>query len=208
LEYTIHFQNTGTDTAFLVRLVDVLPQELDPATFRPGTSSHPCTWRLLSGDTLEIVFDPIVLPDSTTNEPASQGWFEFSIAQRPNLPNGTILQNSAAIYFDYNDPVITDPAMHTIGQLTVQVDELPGNPAPAWRVHGNPLQDRCVFEATQATGGPNCFELFDLQGRLLRTETFDGGRFVFHRQGQAPGVYLFRLVSVQRAYFSGKLVIP
>lgn len=208
LEYTIHFQNTGTDTAFLVRLVDVLPPVLDPATFRPGASSHPCTWRLLGGDTLEIVFDPIVLPDSTTNEPGSQGWFEFSIAQRPNLPNGTILQNSAAIYFDYNDPVITDPAMHTIGQLTVYVDDVPGNPEPGWRVLGNPLQDRCVFEATRDASGPNRFELFDLQGRLLRRETFDGGQFIFHRQGQAPGVYLFRLVSAQRAVFSGKLVMP
>jgi len=208
LEYTIHFQNTGNDTAFLVRLVDVLPYVLDPATFRPGTSSHPCTWRLLSGDTLEIIFDPIVLPDSTTNEPASHGWFEFSIAQRPNLPNGTILRNSAAIYFDYNDPVITDPALHTIGQLTVHVDDLPENLEPGWRVLGNPLQDRCVFEATKAVSGPGRFELFDLQGRLLRTEIFDGNQFVFHRQGQAPGVYLFRIVSTQRATFSGKLVIP
>ncbi|MBL7796640.1 MAG: DUF11 domain-containing protein [Saprospiraceae bacterium] len=208
LEYTIHFQNTGTDTAFLVRLIDVLPSVLDPATFRPGTSSHPCTWRLLSGDTLEILFDPIVLPDSTTNEPASHGWFEFSIAQRPNLPNGTILRNSAAIYFDYNDPVITDPAIHTIGQLTVHVDDVPGGGEPGWQVLGNPLQDRCVFEATGEISGPHRFELFDLQGRLLRTETFDGGQFVFHRQGQAPGVYLFRLVSAQRAVFSGKLVMP
>lgn len=208
LEYTIHFQNTGTDTAFLVRLVDVLPGTLDPATFRPGASSHPCTWRLLSGDTLEIVFDPIVLPDSTTNEPASHGWFEFGIAQRPNLPNGTILRNSAAIYFDYNDPVITDPALHTIGQLTVQVDDLPGGIEPGWRVLGNPLQDRCIFEAIKEASGPNRFELFDLQGRLLRADTFDGGQFIFLRKGQSPGVYLFRIVPARGVVFSGKLVIP
>lgn len=208
LEYTIHFQNTGTDTAFLVRLVDVLPYVLDPATFRPGTSSHPCTWRLLSGDTLEIVFDPIVLPDSTTNEPASHGWFEFSIAQRPNLPNGTILRNSAAIYFDYNDPVITDPALHTIGQLTVQVDDMPEGIEPGWRVLGNPLQDRCVFEATKDASGLNRFEIFDLQGRLLRSETFDGSPFIFHRNGQLPGVYLFRIIPARGVVFSGKLVIP
>jgi len=209
LEYTIHFQNTGTDTAFLVRLVDVLPDVLDPATFRPGTSSHPCTWRLLGGDTLEIIFDPIVLPDSTTNEPASQGWFEFSIAQRPNLPIGTVISNTAAIYFDYNEPVITDPALHTIGQLTVQVDDVAGNPEPGWRVLGNPLQDRCIFVANPSDmTGPSRFDLYDLHGRLLRTETFSGNQFTFHRQGQAAGVYLCRIVSNLGIVFSGKLVMP
>ncbi len=209
LEYTIHFQNTGTDTAFFVRLVDILPITLDPSTFRPGASSHPCTWRLLGFDTLEVVFDPIVLPDSNKNEPASHGWFEFRIAQRPNLPTGTILRNTAAIYFDYNAPIITEPSIHTIGELTVQVDDLPANPEPGWRLFGNPLYDRCHFVTSKSEQtGPCRFELYDLQGQLLRSETFSGNQFTFHRQGQPAGVYAFRLIPARGAVFAGKLVIP
>lgn len=208
IEYTIYFQNTGTDTAFYVRLVDVLPPTLDPGSFRPGASSHPCSWRILGLDTLEVVFDPIILPDSATNEPASNGWFEFRIAQRPDLPNGTLLQNSAAIYFDYNAPIVTDPAWHTVGQLTVQVDDLPAHILSGWSVLGNPVGDRCTFVARRELGGePTRFELYDQQGRLLRVEQFSGGQFVFKREQLADGMYFFRLMPAREPVFSGKLIL-
>ncbi|MBK6882734.1 MAG: DUF11 domain-containing protein [Flavobacteriales bacterium] len=34
MDYTIRFQNTGTDTAFLVVVTDTLPATLDHRTFR------------------------------------------------------------------------------------------------------------------------------------------------------------------------------
>lgn len=207
LEYTIHFQNTGTDTAFYVRVVDVLPPTLDPASLRPGASSHPCTWRILGLDTLEVVFDPIILPDSNVNEPASKGWFDFRINQRPDLPNGTQLQNSAAIYFDYNAPIITDPAWHTVSQLSVQIDDPSGPVAMNWRVLGNPLSDRCTFLAQHTPSGATRFELYDQQGRLLRVETFWGERFVLGSEGLPSGAYFFRLIPEQGGIFSGKLVV-
>ncbi|MBK7103469.1 MAG: DUF11 domain-containing protein [Flavobacteriales bacterium] len=40
IDYTIRFQNTGTDTAFFVVITDTLPSNLDPSTFHPGSSSH------------------------------------------------------------------------------------------------------------------------------------------------------------------------
>lgn len=207
LEYTIHFQNTGTDTAFYVRVVDVLPPTLDPASLRPGASSHPCTWRILGLDTLEVVFDPIILPDSNANEPASKGWFDFHINQRPDLPNGTQLQNSAAIYFDYNAPIITDPAWHTVSQLSVQIDDPSGPVAMNWRVLGNPLSDRCTFLAQHIPSGATRFELYDQQGRLRRVETFWGERFVLASEGLPAGAYFFRLIPEQGGVFSGKLVV-
>lgn len=39
LDYTIRFQNTGTDTAFTVVITDTLPLVLDPLSFQPGAAS-------------------------------------------------------------------------------------------------------------------------------------------------------------------------
>ena len=41
LDYTIRFQNTGTDTAFTVVVVDTLAVELDIASLELGAASHP-----------------------------------------------------------------------------------------------------------------------------------------------------------------------
>jgi uncharacterized repeat protein (TIGR01451 family) len=90
IQYTIDFQNTGSDTAYRVLLRDVLPSDFDLNTFRPGYSSHPCTWEI-KGNTLEVLFSPIALPDSNVNEPASHGFFSFDIDQKPNLPEGILL---------------------------------------------------------------------------------------------------------------------
>ena len=114
MEYLIRFQNTGTDTAFLVVIRDTISPFLDPATVRPGASSHPYTWSLMNNGSLKFTFENIMLPDSNINEAASHGFIKFKIQQQPeNLP-GTTIHNQAGIYFDYNAPVITNQTTHKI----------------------------------------------------------------------------------------------
>ena len=115
LEYLIRFQNVGTDTAFNVVIKDTLPDALNPATFVAGAASHPYRFEIEETGILTVSFENIQLPDSTTNEPASHGFFKFRIHQKPDNPIGTILENRAAIYFDFNEPVITNFSWHTIG---------------------------------------------------------------------------------------------
>ncbi|MBP6828192.1 MAG: DUF11 domain-containing protein, partial [Saprospiraceae bacterium] len=74
LEYLIRFQNTGTDTAFTVVVLDTLSTWLDPASVRPGAASHPYTWALSGQGVISFTFDHILLPDSNTNEAASHGF--------------------------------------------------------------------------------------------------------------------------------------
>ncbi len=85
IEYLIRFQNTGTDTAFKVTVVDVLPPELELASVRPGASSHPYTYGVTPEGWLTFTFENIELPDSTTNEAASHGFVRFRASQRPGL---------------------------------------------------------------------------------------------------------------------------
>lgn len=206
LRYTIDFQNTGTDTAFRVLLRDVLPAGLDVSTFRPGLSSHANTWQIRGADTLEVLFFPIMLPDSNVNEPASHGFFTFEINQLPDLPIGTVLDNTASIIFDFNPPIVTNTVLHRIGRLTVRVDA-PQPHAMLWRVLGNPTRDAATFLATSEIAGEKRFELFDVAGRPVRTEQFSGKSFEFRRDGLPAGWYIFRIEDTWGRVFSGKIVV-
>lgn len=106
--YNIRFQNTGTDTAFSVRITDQLSPILDYKTLEMLSASHPFSWLLTDGPELSIIFENILLPDSNVNEPASHGYVKFRIKPFPEMDYGTSIQNTAAIYFDFNEPVLTN----------------------------------------------------------------------------------------------------
>ncbi len=111
LEYQIHFQNLGTDTATTVLLVDTLNLNiLDRASIKFIASSHPCTLEWEGSNILKFHFQNINLPHATANYAASQGWVMFSADVPPAVLAPQTLNNRAAIYFDYNAPVITNTA--------------------------------------------------------------------------------------------------
>lgn len=114
LDYKIRFQNTGTDTAFTVVIRDTIVGELDMATFNAGMSSHDYTVSIEEENILIFTFDNILLPDSTTNLIESNGYVDFSINQiSDNIP-GTKIENTAAIFFDFNEAIITNTVFQTI----------------------------------------------------------------------------------------------
>ncbi|MCC6461687.1 MAG: hypothetical protein IT260_14525 [Saprospiraceae bacterium] len=206
LQYTIDFQNTGTDTAFQVLLRDVLPAQVDPGSFLPGVASHPYAWEIRGLDTLEVLFSPIALPDSNVNEPASHGFFSFAIAQKPDLPDGSILENTASIIFDFNPPIVTNTVRHTIGELSVSVDAPQRHP-DLWQVLGNPTRESAIFQAKTWIGGAKQFELYNSAGRRVRQARFEGQAFEFRREALAGGLYFYKILDVQGRVFSGKMVV-
>ncbi len=111
IDYTIRFQNTGTDTAFNVVITDTIPAQLDLATFEPGAASHANSLSIRDGNVLRWAFHDIQLPDSNVNEPRSHGFVSFRIKPRLPLLPGEVLSNIANIYFDFNPPVITEPSV-------------------------------------------------------------------------------------------------
>ncbi|HEY0680388.1 MAG TPA: T9SS type A sorting domain-containing protein [Chitinophagaceae bacterium] len=108
LLYTIRFQNTGTDTAFNVVIRDTLISRLDTGSIEMVAASHPYHLAIKDGDKLTWTFTDILLPDINTNEPASHGYVVFKIKPKTVLAIGDTIQNRAAIYFDFNPPVITN----------------------------------------------------------------------------------------------------
>ena len=119
LTYTIRFQNTGTAEAINIFILDTLSTLFDINTFKIVASSHAMVTELLPDNVLKFKFDNIYLPDSGANEIESHGYVIFEILPLPDLANFSVIDNNAAIYFDFNEPIITNSTHNTL------LDELP-----------------------------------------------------------------------------------
>lgn len=209
IEYTVRFQNTGTDTAFQVVILDTLSSHLDPLSVRPGTGSHPFSFERLDGNVLRFRFSDIQLPDSGSNEPASHGYVTFQVQQQPNLPIGTLLENTASIYFDFNEPIRTNTVFHTIGENFIVINNVDDvNNGGALLVYPNPAAGYAVFEIPQGTDvHAGQFTLYDSRGGVVKMAQFDGHRYRFERGNLAPGMYHFTIGLEGGKRYSGKVVL-
>lgn len=114
VDYRIRFQNTGTDTAFTVVVRDTLDTDLDIFSVESGVSSHIYDFQIYGPRVLQWTFSNIMLPDSGVDYEGSNGFVMFHVNQLVNLPDSTEITNSAAIYFDFNEPIITNTSSHNI----------------------------------------------------------------------------------------------
>lgn len=207
LTYTIHFQNTGTDTTWFVIIKDTLDAALDPLSVRNLASSHPYSDFNISGTGfLEWVFNPIYLVDSSTNEPASKGFVKFSIKKKAGLPIGTPIKNNASIYFDYNTPVVTNTVTNTIADPNF-VFEVRGDNGVSVMAYPNPFSDKTQV-VVEGLKGKFDFNLFDVTGRLRKTiGSIENSRFEMQRGELTPGIYFYRISSGKKQMAFGKLVV-
>lgn len=132
LQYTIRFQNTGTDTAFTVVIRDQLAGDLDANSVQLLGTSHTLTgMEMAPQGQLAFHFENIMLPDSNVNEAASHGFVKFRVRRVADIANGTTVLNNAAIFFDINEPVITNSTISTFvdcaGIITASITPLGGN---------------------------------------------------------------------------------
>ncbi|HAD14929.1 MAG TPA: hypothetical protein DCF33_21080 [Saprospirales bacterium] len=207
IDYLIRFQNTGTDTAFTVKILDTLSSFLDPGTLRFLGSSHPCYLNQLSGNVLEFLFTNILLPDSNVNEPASHGFVKFQIAPKAGLSHGTLVENSAAIYFDFNAPIITNTTWHTLGEKFLDANILNKMPDVALEVFPNPVSDVATFLIKSPHSWKGNLLLYDLAGRQVAQQPFANNQFQLNTKTMDSGVYWFRLDSGGQTLAQGKLVV-
>lgn len=216
LRYRVRFQNTGTAPALDVVILDTLSPHLDVFSVKMGAASHPYTWTIVGDNVLQFTFSNINLPDSASNEPASHGFVDYKIEQQANNPIGTVINNSAAIYFDLNPPVITNTTFHTIGDNFVQVvitsqdDILAENAAPKVRIFPNPFGNVATFEILDNTNNYQEINLmiYDITGQQVRSIQANNQQQILLERGKlSQGVYLFRIEGDNQLLETGKLIV-
>lgn len=195
IEYLIRFQNTGTAPAHDVVIRDTLSSHFLPGSIRVGAASHPFTWNLSGSGVLTFRFDDIELPDSLSNEPESHGFISFKISHRPELPLGTILENSAAIYFDFNAPIITNNSFHELGVDFLEVISNTKNHTStnntALSIYPNPASDRAIIQLPESGRGMKTFRIYSSHGQLMREESIPFGNFFVVEKEDLPNGLFF-----------------
>jgi len=155
LYYTVNFQNTGSAPAFNIRLEDELPQNVDLETFQMTNSSHESNFDLIDHD-LTVYYPNIMLADSTSNEPESKGYFQFKIHTLEPLELGETVENTAAIYFDFNDPIITNTAV-TLAETADNISEL--NTDLTIKIYPNPAKENVTIQSDKNITDIQCKDL-------------------------------------------------
>jgi hypothetical protein len=110
LVFKIRFQNTGNDVAEDIVIRDTLSEYVNLSTIEYLGGSHDEFLSLSreSDNVLLFEFNNINLPDSTSNLELSKGFLIYKVELQEDLPEGTIIENTANIFFDYNPPITTN----------------------------------------------------------------------------------------------------
>lgn len=126
--YTVRFQNTGTSDAINVLLECPLPEGLDLSSLQVLSTGHPLAIVEISdSDLLLFRFDDINLPPASLGLEESIGFVVFSFTVLNPQMEFTEIVNLASIYFDYNEPIVTNSVYRTtvssIPTISVEVDQ-------------------------------------------------------------------------------------
>jgi uncharacterized repeat protein (TIGR01451 family) len=194
LQYVIRFQNTGTDTAFTIVIRDTLDLDLNIFTVTPGVVSHSYEFKMYGPRILEWTFNNINLPDSSANQLESNGFATFHVDQVPNLAPGTEITNSAGIYFDFNEPIITNTSIHRIFkgfvESVLQVENLNieiGNIL----IYPNPTANSLTIKGENILN--QSFAFYDQMGREVFKGKLNGISTEVNLSNLTRGVYTLKI---------------
>jgi hypothetical protein len=202
IEYLIRFQNTGTYFAFNVRVEDEIDTELlDLSTLKILSTSHDYELEIIDGHTLNFLFLNIMLPDSNSNEPESHGFIRFEIKQRMNNLLGSVIENSADIYFDFNEPIVTNTTFHTTIAVTEKLAK--------FNVFPNPFSEQAIFEIeTKENYQDLTLTIYNVMGQAVKTvQSNHNNRIILNRNNLTSGIYFYQIQTENKTLDSGKIIV-
>lgn len=195
LDYVIRFQNTGTYEAENVHIADTLSQKLDIGSFKVISYSHPMHFTLSGNGILDFYFDNIQLPDSGTNQLLSNGFVRYTIQCKPELTLGNAILNTAAIYFDFNPPIITNTTSTLIvNEVTLPIEVLSSEENLGILVYPNPAIDLLYFELSEEQTGTLELAVFDLAGKQVQSTRLESAKTPVSIGSLSPGLYFGHLI--------------
>jgi uncharacterized repeat protein (TIGR01451 family) len=196
LTYTVRFQNTGTAEAQHIYVMDTLDENLDLSSLELLDYSHRPMNVQVKENALRFNFPYINLPDSNTNEPASHGYVQYKVKLKEGLPLGTTIQNTAYIYFDFNEPVVTNTTTNTIAlpqdTTGVGISTIAGDVSLS--IYPNPAHTNLTI-ATNHSG--NTVAIYNAQGSIVMKQTMNGSAETLNIAELAGGVYYVEVSTTQ-----------
>ncbi len=164
-QYTIHFENTGNDTAFNIHVLDTLSNNLDIQSLKIVTASAPMDIEVFNDGVHNIAkfdFPQINLLDSS-HHGLCDGAVIFTINNKSGLTDGSAIYNRAGIYFDDNDVVMTNTVENIKGCTVTNVASV--NTTRKVEIYPNPTTDELTIKMDD--GAYSSFTITNNVGQVL-----------------------------------------
>ena len=196
--YYIRFQNEGNGNATTVVVKDEIDANLTLHSLSNVAASHDYILTVENDNTLIFTFNNIQLVPQSVSEALSQGFVAFTLSQDGDLPIGTVINNTAQIFFDFNPAIETNTVENEIVEkvtgITISTIE------NALSIYPNPSSG--IYQISLGGLEIQNIRVYDLIGNvLLQAEILDNKKALINLSNQIDGVYF---VEVETA--AGKAV--
>jgi len=189
IKYLIRFQNTGDTSAIKVVVVDTLDLALPLTDVIMNSASHPYTLQIIN-NVLIWTFNNVNLPDKNKDPAGSNGYISFSTGIKQGVGTGTVIHNTAYIYFDYEQPVITNKTANKITYKSTGINQeyyIEGH----LKVFPNPASQQLFIENTN--DAEMLVTIFNERGQIMKSANLPGSRSTPIDVGNfSNGVYFIR----------------
>lgn len=214
ITYKIVFRNNGVDTLNRVVIRDTLSENLDPTTVKSGVSNFPFTLEVTEERVVKITFSDLkLIPNSSAGAVEdNSGFVTFSVSQKPDLPPGTVIENSAAIFYGLNAPERSNSKKYVVGtfpgfvQMTTSSSQIFW-PGASVLVTPNPFIDQAIIEIKGVEMKETTLNVFDAMGRLIRSQKGYGNQIRISRGNLTSGLYFYQLLNEKELINTGKIIV-
>jgi uncharacterized repeat protein (TIGR01451 family) len=207
LTYLIRFENTGTASAINVVISDELDDEfIVPSSIRIIDASHDVVLEMQEDNVANFIFKDIYLPF----EPGyNRGYVLFSVeSETGNISVNNRLDNQAAIYFDFNYPIITNEASIWVVEEVINSSRSGVTDKGEIKIFPNPSAGSFVIESELGHNPIETIEWIDVNGRVQRVDRVDAQSLRLSETGLEAGIYSLRIttakfVQIQKVVIQG-----
>jgi len=190
VHYMIRFENKGTANANFVILRDTLnPDYFDVSTFTPVDYSHDCNISIDTNNEIYIHYEEIELP--FTVEDGNMGYFIYKVKLRTDLVEGDTFTNQANIFFDFNEPILTnlsvglimDPViLNTLDRDDTDID-----------IYPNPTQGKLHLTLGLGSATQTEITLLNEYGKTLKTLSTSENQVTLNYTHYPAGIYFVQI---------------
>ena len=194
LEYTIEFQNLGNAPAIFVNIMDVIDSDLDLTSIQILGAKHNYWMEITGTNNIIWHFENINLPDSASDPLGSCGFITYKIKINEEATVGTVITNTAFIYFDYNDAVITNTTKTTL-ELPNSIQEF----NKYLNVYPNPAGDHIILQLEEENTSSCNIKIYNINGEVVLNGVLEAGNQMIqiNSSNYPNGIYFINCSDVE-----------
>jgi len=169
-------------------------------------ASHPYTLEILNGKILKFTFNNIRLSYDSTST-TSKGYIAYKIKARTDVAVGNTIDNTANIFFDYNQPIRTNTAQAKILIATTNKQNTAN--AGKMNIYPNPNNGIFTISFESKNNASIQLELLDATGNIIYQENKvhqTKTTFTINQTNLAKGIYWIKLSDGKEVYTNAIIV--